>query len=102
MCGAIPVPSPGDDGGAGEAALPLPVDVPSTRQRRGASAAPDAPPAAHATLKSEAAASNREVSDKLIEVFRSKQPAEWRRLIAYSKQWPMLAQGVLDRCVCVL
>ncbi|KAL4430000.1 hypothetical protein ABPG77_004370 [Micractinium sp. CCAP 211/92] len=66
------------------------ADAPSTRQRRGA--AQPAP-----TLKEQAAASNREVSDKLIEVFQSKKPAEWRKLIAYSRQWPMLAQGVLDR-----
>lgn len=41
--------------------------------------------------------SNREVSDKLIEVFLAKKPADWRKLIAYSKQWTMLAQGVFDR-----
>lgn len=35
--------------------------------------------------------------DKLIEVFQSKKAAEWRKLIAYSRQWHMLAQGVLDR-----
>lgn len=67
-----------------------PADAPSTRQRRGAA------PAA-TTLKQEAVASNREVSDKLIEVFRSKKPADWRKLIAYSRQWAMLAPGVLER-----
>ena len=73
------------------------ADAPSTRQRRGA---PPPPPTAAqgGSLKAEAVASNREVSDKLIEVFRSKKPAEWRKLIAYSRQWPVLARGVLDRC----
>ncbi|PSC75274.1 cytochrome P450 [Micractinium conductrix] len=72
------------------------ADAPSTRQRRGA---PPPPPTAAqgGSLKAEAVASNREVSDKLIEVFRSKKPAEWRKLIAYSRQWPVLARGVLDR-----
>jgi hypothetical protein len=78
-----------------------PADAPSTRQRRGAAPpAPEAPQAAApaaTTLKQEAVASNREVSDKLIEVFRSKKPADWRKLIAYSRQWAMLAPGVLER-----
>lgn len=70
--------------------------VASTRRRRGEG--PAAPPGG-GSLKQEAVQSNREVSDKLIEVFRQKKPAEWRKLIAYSKQWPVLAQGVLDRWV---
>ncbi|KAI7846439.1 hypothetical protein COHA_000050 [Chlorella ohadii] len=69
--------------------------VASTRQRRGTAAA--APPVPGGSLKQEAVQSNREVSDKLIDVFQQKKPAEWRKLIAYSKQWPLLAQGVLDR-----
>lgn len=50
------------------------------------------------TLKQQAAASNQEVYDRLIEAFEQRSPEEWRKLIAFSKQWPMLAQGVLDRC----
>eukprot|EP00887_Chlorella_sp_A99_P001218 scaffold14.g1218.t1 len=73
--------------------------VPSSRARParggGGGAGPGAPGAP--TLKAEAAASNEEVYDRLIEVFRGKTPAEWRRLIAYSKQWPSLAAGVLAR-----
>ena len=65
--------------------------VPSSRARASQEAA------AAPTLKEQAAASNREVYDKLIEVFRSKKPADWRKLIAYSKQWPSLAPGVLAR-----
>ena len=38
------------------------------------------------------------VADKLIAVFASKTPAEWRKLIAFSRQWPTLA----DRCSTVL
>ncbi|CAL8466136.1 g5672 [Coccomyxa elongata] len=37
------------------------------------------------------------VADKLIAVFASKSPAEWRKLIAFSKQWPTLADSVLER-----
>lgn len=76
----------------------------STRRRRRrdddegpAPGAGAAPAAGGATLKEEAAASNQEVCDKLVDVFRSKEPADWRKLIAYSKQWPVLAQGVFDR-----
>jgi hypothetical protein len=52
---------------------------------------------AGSSLKQEAAASNQEVCDKLVDVFSTKDPADWRKLIAYSKQWPVLAQGVFDR-----
>lgn len=89
-------------GGAADEA-PVVADAPSTRRRREQRGAEPAAPqaaaqqAAAGTLKQEAAASNREVSDKLIEVFQAKKPADWRKLIAYSRQWPMLAQGVLDR-----
>ncbi|EIE21209.1 hypothetical protein COCSUDRAFT_17991 [Coccomyxa subellipsoidea C-169] len=37
------------------------------------------------------------VADKLIDVFASKTPAEWRKLIAFSRQWPTLADSVFDR-----
>ncbi len=91
---AIPDPSSssGSSNGANDGEI-----VASTRQRRGT--APAAPPVPGGSLKQEAVQSNREVSDKLIDVFQQKKPAEWRKLIAYSKQWPVLAQGVLDRWV---
>ena len=41
---------------------------------------------------------NVAVLDKLITVFASKSPIEWRKLIAHSKQWPQLSGSVLARC----
>lgn len=38
------------------------------------------------------------VADKLIAVFASKSPAEWRKLIAFSKQWPTLADRQAPSC----
>ena len=38
------------------------------------------------------------VADKLIAVFASKSPAEWRKLIAFSKQWPTLADRQALSC----
>ena len=43
-------------------------------------------------------AQNKVVLDRLIAVFSAKSPTEWRKLIAHSKQWPQLAEGVLSRC----
>ena len=43
------------------------------------------------TLKQEAQQDREKVADKLIAVFADKTPAEWRKLIAHSKQWPSLA-----------
>ena len=40
-----------------------------------------------------------EVADKLITVFRQRNQADWRKLIAFSKQWPSLAAVVFDRCL---
>ena len=37
------------------------------------------------------------VLDKLIAVFASKNPKEWRKLIAHSQQWPQLAEKVFER-----
>lgn len=58
------------------------------------------------TLKEEAVRDRRAVADKLIGVFADKAPPEWRKLIAFSKQWPMLADrsaafsaGVLNACL---
>ena len=42
-------------------------------------------------------APNVAVLDKLIAVFSSKSPTEWRKLIAHSKQWPQLSGSVLAR-----
>lgn len=40
---------------------------------------------------------NRDVFDKLIALFRDRSREENRKLIAYSKQWPTLAEGVFYR-----
>ena len=37
------------------------------------------------------------VCDKLINVFSSRKMEDWRKLIAYSRQWPSLADSVLAR-----
>ncbi len=37
------------------------------------------------------------VADTLIREFRSRKPAAWRKLIAYSKRWTHLAEPVFDR-----
>ncbi|KAL3159024.1 hypothetical protein ABBQ32_011024 [Trebouxia sp. C0010 RCD-2024] len=42
-------------------------------------------------------APNVAILDKLIAVFASKSPTEWRKLIAHSKQWPELSVSVLAR-----
>jgi hypothetical protein len=39
------------------------------------------------------------VADKLITVFRQRNQADWRKLIAFSKQWTSLAAVVFDRCL---
>ena len=54
-------------------------------------------PRPHPTLKAEAKASNQGVYDQLINVFMTRAPEDWRRLIAHSTQWPHLADGVLKR-----
>ena len=38
------------------------------------------------------------VADKLIKAFQSKPQSDWRKLIAFSKQWPQLADSVFSRC----
>lgn len=43
---------------------------------------------------------NTAVLDKLIAVFESKTPKEWRKLIAHSSQWPQLSEKVFNRCSC--
>ncbi|KAL6781134.1 CGL143 [Auxenochlorella protothecoides x Auxenochlorella symbiontica] len=49
------------------------------------------------SLRAEAVQSNNEVYDKVIEVFADKKPSAWRKLIAYSKQWRGMADGILKR-----
>ena len=39
-----------------------------------------------------------QVADKLIKAFQSKPQSDWRKLIAFSKQWPQLADSVFARC----
>ena len=41
---------------------------------------------------------NRDVEDKLIAAFQSKPQKEWRKLIAFSKKWPQLKDGLFTRC----
>ncbi|KAK9806423.1 hypothetical protein WJX73_005207 [Symbiochloris irregularis] len=49
------------------------------------------------TLKEEVRQDRIEVCDKLITVFSAKSPDEWRKLIAASKQWPLLCDSVFQR-----
>lgn len=49
------------------------------------------------TLREEVQQDRAEVCDKLIKVFQAKPPDEWRKLIAVSKQWPLLC----DRSACL-
>lgn len=53
------------------------------------------------TQHTAAHAPNVAILDKLIAVFASKSPTEWRKLIAHSKQWPQLSGSVLARCTIV-
>lgn len=49
-------------------------------------------------MKKQAQKEQIAVCDKLIKAFQSKPQNEWRTLIAYSKQWPTLADKVFSRC----
>ena len=49
------------------------------------------------TLKQEAVVDQQETQDKLISAFQGKPQSAWKKMIAYSKQWPALADGVFDR-----
>lgn len=49
------------------------------------------------SLKQEAQRSNEEVYDRLVDLFTERRPEDWRKLIAYSRQWPILAPGVFAR-----
>ena len=61
-----------------------PINTATARQSTPASTS------APATLKEEVRQDRAEVCDKLINVFLAKSPDEWRKLIAASKQWPLL------------
>lgn len=37
------------------------------------------------------------ISEKLIKAFQAKPQSDWRKLIAFSKQWPQLADSVFAR-----
>jgi hypothetical protein len=57
-----------------------------------------APPKETGSIKKLAEKEQRMLCDKLIKAFQSKPQSEWRTLIAYSKQWPTLADKVFSRC----
>ena len=89
------------DRAAGSSGVPVTQEAASSQGHQGSEAA--ARQAAQAstsgqTLKQEAQQDRAAVADKLIAVFADKAPAEWRKLIAFSKQWPSLA----DRSSCTL
>ncbi|KAK9902256.1 hypothetical protein WJX75_009762 [Coccomyxa subellipsoidea] len=48
-------------------------------------------------IRSQERQAEQSVADKLISVFANKTPTEWRKLIAFSKQWPTLADSVFER-----
>ena len=50
----------------------------------------------HASLKEEAIQSNTEIANRLIPIFEERQN-DWRKLIAGSKQWPVLSDSVFTR-----
>ena len=49
------------------------------------------------SLKQEALEDATRVYDALIDVFRNRKQDEWKKLIVYSTQWPVLADGVFAR-----
>jgi hypothetical protein len=49
------------------------------------------------SLKQEALEDATRVYDALIDVFRNRKQEEWKKLIVYSTQWPVLADGVFAR-----
>ena len=54
---------------------------------------PDPPPPAQSIPQQ----SITQVADKLIDVFRSRKPEDWRKLIGFSSQWAQLADHVFSR-----
>jgi hypothetical protein len=57
-----------------------------------------APPKDTGSIRGKALQEQTEVYDKLISAFQSKPKKDWRKLIAFSKKWPKLADGVFKRC----
>ena len=57
-----------------------------------------APPKEAGSIKKQAQKEKAAVEDKLIAAFQSKPKGEWRKLLAFSKRWPSLADGVFKRC----
>eukprot|EP00892_Ulva_mutabilis_P005879 jgi/Ulvmu1/3663/UM017_0077.1 len=56
-----------------------------------------APPKETGSVKKFAKKEQLKVADKLIKAFQKKQQSDWRKLIAFSKQWPQLADSVFAR-----
>jgi hypothetical protein len=86
--------TPRDNGSGGEAA----ADVESqegqgaSQGRQGQPSSADAAPIPR-SFKQQAVADRTAIADKLIAVFEQRSTEEWRKLIAFSKQWPALADG---------
>lgn len=53
------------------------------------------------SLKQEAVQERKEICDKLIAVFRGRPSEDWRKLIVYSKQWPLLRDDFFKRWGCL-
>jgi hypothetical protein len=58
-----------------------------------------APPKGTGSVKKQALKDQVEIHDKLIGAFQSKPRPEWKKLLAFSKKWPELADGVFGRFV---
>lgn len=56
-----------------------------------------APPQETGSVRKLAKKEQIKVADKLIKAFQSKPQSDWRKLIAFSKQWPQLADSVFAR-----
>eukprot|EP00884_Botryococcus_braunii_P001959 jgi/Botrbrau1/11764/Bobra.0195s0089.1 len=68
----------------------------ASQGRQGQPSSADAAPIPR-SFKQQAVADRTAIADKLIAVFEQRSTEEWRKLIAFSKQWPALADGVFDR-----
>jgi hypothetical protein len=58
-----------------------------------------APPKETGSVKKQALKDQIEIYDRLISAFQAKPRPEWKKLIAFSKKWPELANGVFGRFV---
>jgi hypothetical protein len=63
----------------------------------GGQATEEADPAVQTARQTAWVQANEQVFDKLIDLFREKSRDDNRKLIAYSKQWPSLSDGVFYR-----